>query len=60
MHAHTPNTKFMVMAETSIFDIFRGWNVRGRNVRAETSVARNIRAAMKTLAMLNELIQVPN
>ena len=32
-----PNPQFMVMAETSAFGIFRGRNVRGRNVRAETS-----------------------
>ena len=37
MQAHTPNAKFMVMAETSTFGIFHGWNVRGRNVQAETS-----------------------
>ena len=37
MHALIPNPKFMVMAETSTFGIFRGRNVRGRNVRAETS-----------------------
>ena len=34
MHAHIPNPKFMVLAETSTFGIFRG-----RNVQAETSVA---------------------
>ena len=34
-----PNPQFMVMAETSTFGIFRGLNVRGRNVRALTSVA---------------------
>ena len=39
MHAHIPNPKFMVMAETSTFDIFRGRNVCGRNVQAETSQA---------------------
>ena len=33
MHAHIPNPKFMVMA----VDIFRGRNVGGRNVQAETS-----------------------
>ena len=32
MHADIPNPKFMVMAETSTFGIFRG-----RNVQAETS-----------------------
>ena len=32
-----PNLQFMDMAETSTFGIFRGRNVRGRNVRAETS-----------------------
>ena len=32
-----PNPQFMVLAETSTFGIFRGRNVRGRNVRAETS-----------------------
>ena len=39
MHAHISNPKFMVMAETSTFDIFFGRNVRGRNVQAEMSVA---------------------
>ena len=28
------------MAETSTFGTFSGWNVRGRNVLAETSVAK--------------------
>ena len=37
MHADIPNPKFMVMAETSTFGIFRGRNVLGRNVQAETS-----------------------
>ena len=37
MHAHIPNPKFMGMAETPTFGIFRGRNVRGRNVQAETS-----------------------
>ena len=37
MHAHIPNPKFMFMAETSTFDIFRGRNVGGQNVQAETS-----------------------
>ena len=37
MHAHIPNTKFMVLAETSTFGIFRGRNVRGQNVQAEMS-----------------------
>ena len=37
MHVHITNPKFMVMAETSTFDIFRGQNVGGRNVQAETS-----------------------
>ena len=32
-----PNPKYMAMAETSAFGIFRGRNVRGRNVQAETS-----------------------
>ena len=32
-----PNPLLMVLAETSTFDIFRGRNVRGQNVRAETS-----------------------
>ena len=39
MHAHIPNPKFMDMAETSTFDIFRGRNVLGWNVQAEMSVA---------------------
>ena len=39
MHAHIPNPRFMVMAETSTSGIFRGRNVHGRNVQAETSVA---------------------
>ena len=39
MHEHIPNTKFMVLAETSTFGIFRGRNVLGRIVQAETSVA---------------------
>ena len=34
---HTPQTKIYDLAETSTFGIFRGRNVRGRNVRAETS-----------------------
>ena len=34
MHTHIPNPKFMFLAETSTFGIFRG-----RNVQAETSVA---------------------
>ena len=34
MHAQIPNPKFMGMAEMSTFGIFRG-----RNVRAETSMA---------------------
>ena len=37
IHAHIPNPQFMVLAETSAFAIFRGRNVRGRNVQAETS-----------------------
>ena len=32
-----PNPQFMVLAETSTFGIFRGRNVLGRNIRAETS-----------------------
>ena len=39
MHADIPNPKFMVMAETSTFGIFRGRNVLGQNVRG-----RNVRA----------------
>ena len=39
MHAHIPNPKFMVLAETSTFSIFWGRNVCGRNVQAEMSVA---------------------
>ena len=34
---HTPQPKIYDLAETSTFGIFRGQNVRGRNVRAETS-----------------------
>ena len=37
MHAHIPNPK--LMAETSTFGIFRGGNVHGQNVPAETSKA---------------------
>ena len=37
MHEHIRNPKIMVMAETSTFDTFRGRNVGGRNVQAETS-----------------------
>ena len=37
--AQIPNPKFMVMTETSTFGIFRGRNIRGRNVQAETSMA---------------------
>ena len=36
MHAHT-QPKIYDLPETSTFGIFRGRNVRGRNVRAETS-----------------------
>ena len=36
MHAHTPNPQFMIVAETSTFGIFRGRNVSGRNVPADT------------------------
>ena len=39
MHAHIQNPKLMVMAEMSTFGFFRGRNVHGRNVQAETSVA---------------------
>ena len=39
MHAHIPNPKCMVMAETSTFGIFGGRNVLGRNVQVEMSVA---------------------
>ena len=38
-HAHTPNSKLMVMAEMSTFGIFRGRNVPGQNLQAETSMA---------------------
>ena len=33
----TPQPKIYDLAETSTFDIFRGRNVRGRNVWAEAS-----------------------
>ena len=36
---HTPQPKIYDLAETATFGIFRGRNARGRNVRAETSVA---------------------
>ena len=41
MHAHIPNQKFMVMAETSTFGIFGG-----RNVWAEMSKAKMYVAEM--------------
>ena len=34
---HTPQPKIYDLAETPTFGIFRGRNVRGRNVLAETS-----------------------
>ena len=37
MHGINTLPQFMVLAETSTFGIFCGRNVRGRNVRAETS-----------------------
>ena len=39
MYAHIPNSKFMVMAETSTFGIFRGRNVQAETSWAEMSVA---------------------
>ena len=53
MHAHIPNPKFMVMAETSTFSIFRDRNVCGRNVQAETSVAETSVAEMSNYISVN-------
>ena len=56
MHAHIPNPKFMVMAETSTFSIFCGRNVRGRNVQAEMSVAEMFEHRGKLMALSLEIL----
>ena len=50
---HSKVHKFMVMAETSTFDILHGRNVRGRNVLAEMSVAETSVAEISYIPLCN-------
>ena len=58
MHAHIPNPKFIVLAKTSTFGIFRGRNALGRNVQAEMSQAEMSVAEMSEHRKLQTLLHV--